>query len=153
MTIVSVSQPALGEASVNSDNTVSYDPQGNVGSHSFIYTVSDQHGGLSTEGVTVASVDPNDGNDSWPDVMPDTATTTQGATVFIDLLGNDTDADGDALVLDQVDTPQHGTVVKQAGGVFYTPDAGFTGTDSFYYGVHDNHGHNGSALVEVTVTQ
>ncbi len=153
LTVVSVSQPALGEAYVNSDGTVSYDPQGNIGSHSFIYTVSDQHGGLSTEGVTVASVDPNDGNDNWPDVVPDNATTTQGATVFIDLLGNDSDADGDALVLDQIDTPQHGTIVKQDGGVFYTPEAGFTGTDSFYYGVHDNHGHNGSALVEVTVTQ
>ncbi len=153
LTVVSVSQPALGEAYVNSDDTVSYDPQGYVGSHSFLYSVSDQHGGISTEGVTVASSDPNDGNDSWPDVMPDTATTMQGTPVFIDLLGNDTDADGDLLVLDQVDNPLHGTVVKQDGGVFYTPDAGFTGTDSFYYGVHDNHGHNGSALVEVTVTQ
>ncbi|MEB8434118.1 cadherin-like domain-containing protein [Cocleimonas sp. KMM 6892] len=153
LTVVSVSQPALGEAYVNSDNTVSYDPQGNVGSHSFIYTVSDQHGGLSTEGVTVASVDPDDNNDNWPNVVPDTATTSQGATVFIDLLGNDSDADGDVLVLDQVDTPQHGTIVKQDGGVFYTPDAGYIGTDSFYYGVHDNHGHNGSAIVEVNVTQ
>jgi len=152
LTIVSVSQPALGEAYVNSDDTVSFDPQGNVGSHSFIYTVSDQHGGLSTEGVTVATVDPNDGNDSWPDVVPDTAVTTQGSTVFIDLLDNDSDADGDVLVLDQVDSPQHGTIVKQDGGVFYTPEAGFTGTDSFYYGVHDDHGHNGSALVEVTIT-
>lgn len=153
LTVVSVSQPALGEAYVNSDNTVSFDPQGNVGSHSFIYTISDQHAGLSTGVITVATLDPNDGNDNWPEIVPDNVTTTQGATVFIDLLGNDTDADGDALVLDQVDSPQHGTIVKQDGGVFYTPEAGFTGTDSFYYGVHDNHGHNGSALVEVTVTQ
>ena len=153
LTVVSVSQPALGEAYVNSDNTISFDPQGNVASHSFMYTVSDQHGGISTAGVTVASVDPDDGNDSWPEVTADTATTTQGATVFIDLLANDSDADGDALVLDQVDNPKHGTIVKQDGGVFYTPDAGYIGTDSFYYGVHDNHGHNGSAIVEVTITQ
>ena len=40
LTIVSVSQPAVGEAFVNSDGTVSFDPQGNVGSHSFFYTPS-----------------------------------------------------------------------------------------------------------------
>ncbi|KAG1663491.1 hypothetical protein GQR58_020426 [Nymphon striatum] len=30
-----------------------------------------QHGGLSTSGVTIASTDPDDGNDSWPDTSPD----------------------------------------------------------------------------------
>ena len=41
------------------------------------------------------------------------------------------------------------TTTKVDGGVLYIPNPEFIGTDIFYYGVHDGHGHN----VKVTVTQ
>ena len=46
--------------------------------------------------------------------------------MLIDVLANDFDANananGDALMLDVVDNPQHGTIEKQDGKVFYKPD-------------------------------
>jgi hypothetical protein len=153
LSIISVSQPSLGVAIVNNDGSISFDPLGNVGSHFFNYTISDAHGGSSINGVTIASHDPDDGNDSWPTIGNDNVSTVENTPIFIKVLANDIDADGDQLILDQVDEPTHGYITKQNGGILYTPDLGYTGNDSFYYGVHDNHGHNGSGLVEITITQ
>ena len=152
LSISSVSQPTIGAAVINSDGTISFDPMGNIGSHFFLYTISDAHGGTSTEGVSIASHDPDDGNDSWPAIVNESETIKQNTAIFIDVLANDSDADGDMLILDIVDTPKHGSVVKQNGGIVYSPDPGYIGKDSFYYGVHDNHGHNGAGLVEITIT-
>ena len=64
-----------------------------------------------------------------------------------DLLGNDVDPDGDALVLVDVGTPDNGTLVDNGDGTFtYVPAAGFVGTDSFAYTVGD-----GEALAVGTV--
>lgn len=50
------------------------------------------------------------------------------------VLGNDTDADGDAVVAEPADAPAQGTVALQANGAFtYTPAAGYVGPDSFSY--------------------
>jgi len=152
LTIASITQATIGLATLNPDNTISFDPQNNVGSFFFQYTLSDSHGGLATTGVSIASHDPNDGNDAWPDIVNDAVSTTINTALFIDVLANDSDDDGDTIILDLVDNPQHGTVTKDSGGVIYTPNQGYTGTDSFFYGAHDGHGHNGSAVVTVTIT-
>lgn len=152
-TITSLSQPTIGSVQNNGDGTVTYDPLGNVGSHFFTYTVSNPNGASSTSGVSIASVDPEDGNDNWPQVSGENITTAKNTSILIDVLANDFDLDGDELVLDVVDNPQHGTIEKQNGKVFYTPDLNYTGEDFFYYGVHDDHGHNGSGLAEITITE
>ncbi len=151
--VTSVSVPNIGKAVLNTDGSIDYDPLGNVGSHSFEYTISDAHGGISSTFVSISSHDPNDGNDSWPDIVNDSVTTKKNTAILIKVLTNDSDADGDALTVDSVDDPQHGFITKQNNAVLYTPDLGYVGSDSFYYGVHDNHGHNGSGLVNITITQ
>lgn len=153
LSITYISEPEVGTAKLNPDNTITFDPLGNVGSHFFIFTVSDAYGGSDTQGFTIASVDPDDGNDNWPQVTGESISTSVNTSILIDVLANDFDADGDNLVLDGVDSPQHGSIQKQNGQVFYTPDLNYIGQDYFYYGVHDNHGHNGSGLVEITITQ
>ena len=152
LTVTSITQPTFGTTVLNADGTVTFDPQGNIGSITFSYTISDGRGGTDSTVVTIASSDPNDGNNAFPDIVDDHVTTKVNTPITIDVLANDSDADGDVLVLDQVDGGSHGTTTKVNGKVLYTPVAGFTGTDSFYYGVHDGHGHNGSGLVTVTVT-
>jgi hypothetical protein len=97
LSIISISLPTMGTAVVNADGSISFDPMGNIGSHSFLYTISDNHGGTSTEGVTIASHDPDDGNDSWPVIVSDNATTTKNVAIFINLLANDSDADGEII--------------------------------------------------------
>jgi len=146
-----ITQATTGVAKLNADNTITYDPQNMVGSFYFTYTVSDGHGGVTTAGVSVASHDPKDGNDNWPKATADAVTTKPATPIFIDVLANDSDDDGDSLILGSVDTPRHGTIKIENNGVTYTPTAGYTGTDSFYYGVHDNHGHTDSATVTVTI--
>jgi LPXTG-motif cell wall-anchored protein len=72
-----------------------------------------------------------------PDAVADVATTEQDTDVTIAVLDNDTpDAqlpiDEDSLAI--VSDPSHGSVVVNADHtVTYTPDAGFSGTDSFDY--------------------
>src|SRR5690606_41230992 len=65
------------------------------------------------------------------------------------VLANDTDPNGDPLTAQLVDGPANGTLVLNPDGSFtYTPDTGFSGTDSFTYQASD-----GSALSNVaTVT-
>ena len=51
----------------------------------------------------------------------------------IDVLANDTDADGDSLVVDAVGTPSHGTAeINPDGTVAYTPDPNFNPGGSGY---------------------
>jgi len=152
LTVTSITPPSFGTATLNTNGTVLFDPQGNVGSISFSYTISDGRGGTDTTVVTVASSDPSDGNNSFPTILNDNVTTPINTAILIDVFANDTDADGDTLILDQVDSGSHGTTTKVGSKVLYTPVAGFTGTDTFYYGAHDGHGHNGAGLVTITVT-
>ncbi|WP_299881427.1 Ig-like domain-containing protein [uncultured Cocleimonas sp.] len=152
LSVVSIVQPPLGFAVLNNDGTIFFDPQSNVGSITVTYTISDGRGGSDTATLTFSSTDPNDGNDSYPEIYNEVVSTPKNTPIFIDVLANDSDADGDVLILDQVDQGQNGTTTKVNGGVLYTPNPGFTGTNIFYYGVHDGHGHNGSGNVTVTVT-
>ena len=56
----------------------------------------------------------------------------------VSVLANDSSPDGGALTAVLVAGPQHGTLTLQSdGGFLYTPNAGFTGTDSFQYQAED----------------
>ncbi|MBB4593451.1 Ig-like domain-containing protein [Xanthomonas cannabis] len=82
----------------------------------------------------------------------DKATTMAGAAVRIDLLGNDTDADGDRLATLLVRAPSHGKLSLNADGSYtYTPDKGWYGTDSFSYRATDGDAQSGVAMVSITV--
>ena len=92
-----------------------------------------------------------------PVAVGDTATTTQGQPVIIDILNNDRDDDGTIAVNSiQIQTkPDNGfVVVRDDGTVSYIPDTGFAGEDSFTYVVQDNDGQfSEPATVEVTELQ
>jgi len=77
----------------------------------------------------------------------DTATSA-GEEITIDVLSNDT---GDNLVLEAVDPAQHGQVSIANGKLHYTPNTGFSGTDSFWYGITSGSEWQWAA-VTVTVT-
>ncbi|AKS41471.1 Ig-like domain-containing protein [Wenzhouxiangella marina] len=71
----------------------------------------------------------------------------------IDVLANDSDADGDALTIVQVGTPASGQVQISGGVLLYTPNAGFTGSDSFSYTVEDSFGGQAQANVAIVVIE
>jgi len=57
------------------------------------------------------------------------------------VLGNDSDADGDAITAVAGALPAHGSLALNANGSFtYTPLGGYVGPDSFTYQALDPHG-------------
>jgi len=70
----------------------------------------------------------------------------------VNLLDNDSDADGDAFAVTGFDYSGSGTLVVQADGSFsYTAAAGFSGTDSFTYTIADAFGATDTATVSLLV--
>jgi len=80
--------------------------------------------------------------------LDDTATTTAGAPVTINVLANDT---GTGLTVTQVSAPAHGSAAISGTAVTYTPAANFAGTDTFIYTLTDSFGQTDTATVTVTV--
>jgi hypothetical protein len=68
------------------------------------------------------------------------------------VLANDTDADNNPLTAGPASDPANGSVSLNANGSFiYTPDTGFTGSDTFTYTVADNQGGSDTGLVTIAV--
>jgi VCBS repeat-containing protein len=86
-----------------------------------------------------------------PVAVDDSATTPQDTPVTIDVLNNDSDSDGDTLTVNSVTQGSHGSVTNNGSDVTYTPDPGFTGTDSFTYTISDGNGGTDTATVTVAV--
>jgi len=135
---------------INADGTVSYTPDDDYsGADSFTYTISDGNGGTATATVHLCVVPVNDA----PNAADDAAETKEGEPVVIDVLANDSDPDGDTLSIDSFEQPAHGTVVLNLDGTLsYTPEAGYSGSDSFTYMVSDGQGGTATATVQLVVT-
>jgi len=140
-----------GFAMSNGDGTVTYTPAVNFnGADSFTYTVRDAVNNISNAATVSVTVNPV--NDA-PVASDDNYNTTQDTVLNVaapGVLTNDSDVDGDGLtaVLDASTTS--GVLTLNADGSFdYTPNAGFTGSDSFTY--HANDGAVDSAIVTVTI--
>ena len=86
-----------------------------------------------------------------PDAVDDAETTAEQTPVTIDVLGNDSDADLDPLVVDSVTQGANGSVVNNGSDVTYTPQPDWSGVDTFMYTVSDGNGGLDSADVTVTV--
>src|SRR5207237_915893 len=70
-----------------------------------------------------------------------------------DVLGNESDVDGDALTAILVSSPAQGSVTLNANGSFtYTPAANYNGGDSFTYKANDGALNSNVATVSITVT-
>ncbi len=97
------------------------------------------------------------GSNAAPVANNDAATTAAGTAVVINVLANDSDADGslDPASVTVATAAGHGTtsVNTSNGAITYTPNAGFSGNDSFTYTVSDNQGAvSNLATVAITVT-
>ncbi|HEU0221893.1 MAG TPA: Ig-like domain-containing protein [Paracoccaceae bacterium] len=159
LSLVSVGNAANGTVTKNADGTVTYTPKaGFSGTDSFSYTISD--GKLSDSATVKVTVngsdpeptpDPDPDTNTKPDAVADSATTAAGQAVVIKVLANDTDADGDALSVTWAGQSGHGTVTRNADGtITYKPNAGFSGSDSFYYTISDGE-LTDTAIVRISV--
>ena len=100
---------------------------------------------------TKPTVDTKPGNDP-PTPNDDHARTRSGRPVNIDVLANDTDPDGDTLVVVAVGEVTRGAVKSLNGStVLYSPPDGFVGSVTFDYTAGDPGGLRATAHVTVDV--
>ncbi|WP_129779573.1 Ig-like domain-containing protein [Peristeroidobacter soli] len=139
------------------------------GSHAVLNAVDTPVAGFvpDTAGLYVGQLIVNDGfANSLPDTavvsvplpvnrppvaIDDAVSTPVGIAVDIAVLANDTDPDaGSSLSVASFTQPVGGAVTAVAGGLRFTPQAGFTGVTTFSYAVTDG-SLTASAIVTVTV--
>jgi large repetitive protein len=129
--VVTAVRPAGGDAQVEiapDGRSVQVSPAaGFTGSVNFGYTITDGRDASASANVSV-QVAPADGNANRPPVAHnDIASTRRGRPTTFNVLANDTDPDGDALVLDSIalEDPASaaGLIVPDPSGeVVFTPD-------------------------------
>ena len=105
--------------------------------------------------------DGGSGNSNTPPIATfDTGSTNENAGITLNVLNNDTDANGDQLTitninasdtLGQVTNNGDGTLRYNPNGQFDSLNAGETATDRFFYTVSDGNGGSDTAAVTVTV--
>ena len=88
-----------------------------------------------------------------PVANTDSAMTISNSAVTVNVLANDTDANGDTLAIVSVTQGTNGSVVINGGtNVTYTPNANYVGLDYFTYTISDGNAGTNSAGVTITVT-
>jgi hypothetical protein len=113
--------------------------------------IADNYSGLGDSNLLGGTFNTSGTENHDPVAWVDTATVTKDQTVvFNHLLDNDTDEDGDSLVIIDASST-HGTAVATTEGVQYTPAVGYTGYDSVFYDITDGHGGYSTGRVDVTV--
>jgi len=141
--------PSHGVLTLHPNGTFSYTPTaGFYGTDSFTYSPVDGTitGGATTVTIAVAETAPVAKAESYQ-VTQNVALVVPAAS---GVLKNDTDAQHDVLTAVLSTQASNGLVALNADGSFsYTPNAGFTGTDSFTYAASD--GLLASAPVTVTL--
>jgi glucose/arabinose dehydrogenase len=107
---------------------------------------------MSVDDVVVKALS----NNQPPVAINDSYSVVAGAILNVNppgVLGNDTDANGNALTAALVNGPGKGTLnLSINGGFTYTPTAGYSGPDSFTYKANDGTADSGVATVSLTVT-
>ena len=128
---------------------VIYEPNPDAfGLDQFTYTITG--GSTATVYVNIQPV-----NDP-PDAVDDSYEVASGwGPALLWLVRNDLYAPDDYEYLTIVSTtaPQHGTIEvwNDKAGVYYEPDAGYLGPDSFTYTLSDGHGGTDTATVDIEV--
>lgn len=148
LTAALVGGPMHGAVTLNPDGSFTYTPSADFnGVDGFSYVVSDGtlESDVATVTINVTSVP------DAPAAAADAFATDEDTPLVVDaagVLANDTDADGDSLTAALVSGPAHGTLTLNSdGSLNYTPEANFTGEDSFVYSASDS-----SLTSEATVT-
>ncbi len=138
--VTGFTQPTTGAVTENADDDLVYTPTANFsGTDTFTYTITGP-GGTDAATVTITVT---------PVAVDDSAQTSAGTAVSVDVLGNDS---GTGLTLTDVTQGTSGTVAIVDGEAVYTPGSGYSGPDSFTYELTDGATRTATATVTVMVT-
>ena len=135
-TVKIVSPPANGQVVANMNGTITYTPGTTLGNDTFTYTVLDNLGAVSNTATVTVLVN------AAPTAVNDSAFTTTGKAVTIDVLANDTDVGStiDPSTVTIVNKPASGSaIVNTNGQITYTPGS-VLGDNTFTYTVKNPRG-------------
>jgi len=143
----SVATPPAHGTLTGTGADLSYTPAaGFSGTDSFTFTASD--GVFTSAPATVAITVTEDAD---PTAAAQNLSTTIGQAIDITLGGDDPESAPLAYTI--VTGPGHGTLSGTAPALRYTPDAGYTGADSFTFTVDDGRFTSEAATVTITIAE
>ncbi len=133
-----INGPVDGTAVVNSDGSITYTPfPGTTDPDTLLYVICDNGNPVlcDTAMVVINFIPDNDA----PVAQDDPITTPEDEEITFDVVGNDSDPNGDNLGDPTIiDGPNHGDVVDNGDGTFtYTPDPNYNGPDTITYVICD----------------
>lgn len=89
---------------------------------------------------------------AYPVANDDSAETDKNTPVYIDVLANDFDPEGEYIKIYEASEPLNGTVeVVDNSTIIYTPNIDFEGEDMFSYTIEDEVGNTAIAVVKIMV--
>jgi large repetitive protein len=142
-----------GSILVNADQSIVFTPPStSLTSYTIDYTIQNASG-LTAVGHITITVVPRPTVNRAPIAVDDRVDTKFGTPATINVIGNDSDPDGDSLTVSSVGTSSGGTVRATGTTVVFTPTATFSGVTSFPYTVSDPTGATATATVIVSVAE
>jgi VCBS repeat-containing protein len=152
LTAVLETGPAHGTLTPGADGSFVYMPDADFhGSDAFTYRASD---GSAASNLATVTITVNPVPDA-PVAADDAYATNEDTALSVPapgVLGNDADVDQSALAAILVSGPSHGALTLNPNGSFtYTPDADYSGPDSFSYQANDGIADSNIATVVMTV--
>ncbi len=141
-----------GRISAKPDGTIVYTkPSAFDGSDTIRYTITDGKGGIGNGKATVTG--PATITNRAPVAVADGPFTVVegGRAKDIDVLANDTDADGDLLILTSATADSGTATVSDDNTIDYVAAPGFTGTATITYQVSDGNGGTASATATINI--
>lgn len=150
-TLTIISASAVNGTAVINGNNIDYTPNANFnGTDTISYTVNDTANpvGAASSTVTVSITAINDN----PVAVSDTASTSEDTLANINVLANDSDADGDTLSIDSASATNGTVTIEPDNTLNYTPTLNFNGSDNISYNISDGQGGAASSTIAMTIT-
>ncbi len=142
-------EATLGQTQIVNGRRIYYSTATNfVGVDKVNYTISDGRGGIDSAVLNVTI----NGN-SAPVTNNDNASTTNDKSIVIDVLGNDTDADGDTLILVSASVDAGIVTINSEQKLKFEPQSGYVGTATITYIASDGKGAQTQGKAFVTVSE
>ncbi|NJS13814.1 MAG: tandem-95 repeat protein [Sphingopyxis sp.] len=119
---------------------------GAAGVYAVVVTATDAAGAAVTQTFSWTVTNPG------PTAANNSASTSEDTPIpSINVLGNDSDPDGDPLTVTAASAPNGTVTINGDGTLRYVPNANFNGTDTITYTISDGQGGTATATVTVTV--
>lgn len=138
--------PLAGQLSIAADGALVFTPTGTfTGEALFSYTLADELGAIVEGQIVIMVNDP-------PVAMDNTATTDIVQPISVNVLGNDSDPNGDEMriVAATVDASQGTVTIQEDGTLLFTPAPTFRRAARIRYLVSDSHGAVSSAELSIS---